>query len=49
MEDSSGLPDDLEELQMVIEEADAKVLSLQGNIVQEEAKREKYKVLMSLC
>ena len=48
MEDSSGLPDDLETLQMIIEEADAKVLSLQGRMAQEEAKMERYKVLQPL-
>ena len=44
MEDNSGLPDDLETLQMILEEADAKILSLQGRIAQEENKMERYKV-----
>ncbi len=44
MEDNSGLPDDLETLQMILEEADAKILSLQGRVAQEENKMERYKV-----
>lgn len=44
MEDSSDLPNDLEALQAIIDEADATILSLQGSISQEEAKMEKYKV-----
>ena len=44
MEDDSGLPNDPEELQTIIEEADAKVLSLQGSIAQEEMKMERYRV-----
>ncbi len=44
MEDSSGLPDDLEMLQIIIEETDTKVMSLQDKVFQEESKREIYKV-----
>ena len=44
MEDDSGLPNDLEALQGILEEAEAKILSLQGSIAQEEIKMEKYKV-----
>ena len=44
MEDSSGLPDDLEMLQIIIEETDSKVMSLQDKVFQEESKRERYKV-----
>ena len=47
MEDSSDLPNDLEALQTIIDEADATILSLQGSIAQEEAKMEKYKVYIT--
>ena len=43
-DDGSGLPLSAEGLQAFIEETEAKVLSLQGSIVQEETKMEKYRV-----
>ena len=44
MDDGSGLPSDPEQLQAVIEEVEAKVISLQGSIAEEEAKMEGYRV-----
>ena len=45
MEDGGGdLPSDPEQLQAVIEDVEERVVALQGSIVQEEAKIEKYKV-----
>ena len=44
MDDGSGLPGDLEQLQGVIEEAEAKIFSLQGSIAEEQAKMEGYRV-----
>ena len=46
MDDGSGLSSNPEELQTVIEEVEARVLSLQGSIAQEEAKMEGYGVSM---
>jgi len=47
MEDGGGdLPSDPEQLQTVIEEAEERVIILQGKIAQEEAKMENYKVCM---
>ena len=43
-DDGSGLPITAEALQVFIEEAEAKVLSLQGSILQEDSKMEKYRV-----
>lgn len=44
MEDSSELPLDPEELQVVIEEAEAQLATLQDKLVQENSKMERYKV-----
>lgn len=44
MDDGSGLPSDPEQLQAVIEEVEAKVISLQGSIAEEEAKMEGYRI-----
>eukprot|EP00731_Ephydatia_muelleri_P039304 Em1360g1a len=47
-DDGSGLPITAEALQVFIEEAEAKVLSLQGSILQEDSKMEKYR-LENIC
>ena len=44
MEDESGLPSDPEQLANVIENCENKTAALQAKIVQEDAKREKYRV-----
>ncbi len=43
-EDSSDLPMDPEELQMVIEDAESRTVFLQHCIAEEEAKMERYRV-----
>ena len=44
MEDSCQLPNNLEELQVVIEEADSQLNTLQAKVTEEEVKMERYKV-----
>lgn len=44
MEDSNQLPTDPEELQGVIEEAEARLATLHDKLSQENCKRERYKV-----
>ena len=44
MEDSGGLPSDVEELQTVIEEEESRLATLREKMAQENSKRERYKV-----
>ena len=44
MEDDTGLPDDPEKLQVVIEEAEAAVLGLRELVTTENEKMERYRV-----
>ena len=44
MEDSGGLPSDVEELQTVIEEEESRLATLREKMAQESSKRERYKV-----
>lgn len=44
MEDESGLTSDPEQLGMLIEDCDSKIVGLQAKIAQEVAKMEKYRV-----
>ena len=46
MEDSTELPSDPEQLQVVIEEAESQLAVLQTKIAEEDSKMERYKVVL---